>query len=67
MPAAAPADDKETAFYALLRCPLCPERPALIAQENQRWRCAPKIHTFAHQDGFLALRPGDELSSENSS
>jgi hypothetical protein len=67
MPDDAPADEDTYAFYGLLRCPLCPERPALIAQEKRRWRCAPKIHTFDHKDGFLALRPGDELLSENSS
>jgi hypothetical protein len=67
MPAAAPADEDTCAFYALLRCPLCPERPALIAQENRRWQCTNKIHTFAHKDGFLALRPGDELPLETSS
>ncbi len=67
MPAAAPADKEEFAFYALLRCPLCPERPALVSLENQRWRCANNIHTFTHKDGFLALRPGDELFSETSS
>jgi hypothetical protein len=61
---AAPADDDERDFYALLRCPLCPERPALTSQENQRWRCANNCHTFVHKDGFLALRPGDELLSE---
>ena len=56
-------DVEEAAFLALLRCPLCPKRPALrYDRETEMFSCAGGAHHFPRIDGFPALRPNDATS-----